>query len=202
MLIPKAQFWKFLAWHQTHVEWVGCTLHDMIQPSFSFLVGVALPFSIAARSGKGQSKRALTIHALQRASILTALGVFLRSIGKPQTYFTFEDTLSQIGLGYVFLFMLGFRSVREQWLAFLVIVVGYWAAFALYTPGAGHDPARLAAGPDWHHHVSGFAAHWDKNSNLAWAFDDWFLNLFPRPRDSRTTPAAMPRSASSRPSAR
>ena len=27
---------------------------------------------------------------------------------------------------------------------------------------------------------SGFAAHWDKNSNLAWAFDTWFLNLFPR----------------------
>jgi predicted acyltransferase len=28
--------------------------------------------------------------------------------------------------------------------------------------------------------LSGFAAHWDKNSNLAWAFDTWFLNLFPR----------------------
>lgn len=36
-------FWKFLAWHQTHVEWIGCSLHDLIQPSFSFLVGVALP---------------------------------------------------------------------------------------------------------------------------------------------------------------
>src|SRR5690242_20435969 len=32
-------FWNFLAWHQHHIEWVGCTLHDMIQPSFSFLVG-------------------------------------------------------------------------------------------------------------------------------------------------------------------
>ena len=29
-------------------------------------------------------------------------------------------------------------------------------------------------------HLTGFAAHWDKNSNLAWAFDTWFLNLFPR----------------------
>jgi predicted acyltransferase len=28
--------------------------------------------------------------------------------------------------------------------------------------------------------VTGFAAHWMKNSNLAWAFDTWFLNLFPR----------------------
>ena len=33
---------------------------------------------------------------------------------------------------------------------------------------------------DWPHHLTGFAAHWNKNSNLAWAFDTWFLNLFPR----------------------
>jgi predicted acyltransferase len=30
------------------------------------------------------------------------------------------------------------------------------------------------------HGLSGFAAHWQKNSNLAWQFDTWFLNLFPR----------------------
>jgi heparan-alpha-glucosaminide N-acetyltransferase len=28
-------------------------------------------------------------------------------------------------------------------------------------------------------HPVGFAAHWDINSNAAWAFDTWFLNLFP-----------------------
>jgi heparan-alpha-glucosaminide N-acetyltransferase len=173
-------FWNFLAWHQTHVEWVGCTLHDMIQPSFSFLVGVALPFSLAARSGRGESKRKMTWHAFQRAFILVALGVLLRSVGKPQTFYTFEDTLSQIGLGYVFLFLLGMRPVRDQWLAFLVIVIGYWAAFVVYTPGPEHDPSKLAAGSNWPHHVTGFAAHWDKNANLAWAFDVWFLNLFPR----------------------
>jgi predicted acyltransferase len=27
---------------------------------------------------------------------------------------------------------------------------------------------------------SGFLAHFNKNSNLSWAFDVWFLNLFPR----------------------
>ena len=35
-------FWELLCHHQSHVEWVGCSLHDLIQPSFSFLVGVAL----------------------------------------------------------------------------------------------------------------------------------------------------------------
>jgi predicted acyltransferase len=38
---PGNWFWAFLGYNQSHVEWAGCSLHDMIQPSFSFLVGVA-----------------------------------------------------------------------------------------------------------------------------------------------------------------
>src|SRR5438067_2230865 len=86
---PGSAVWTFLAHHQTHVEWVGCTLHDMIQPSFSFLVGVALPFSIAGRLARGQSKAAMTVHAFWRAFVLVCLGVFLRSVREQQTNFTF-----------------------------------------------------------------------------------------------------------------
>jgi predicted acyltransferase len=117
--------WNFLARHQDHVEWVGCVLHDMIQPSFSFLVGVALPFSIAARIAKGQSPVGMWVHGLWRALILVLLGVALRSTGSSQTNWTLEDTLSQIGLGYPLLFALGFTKVRTQWLALGVILVGY-----------------------------------------------------------------------------
>ncbi len=55
-------------------------LHDLIQPSFSFLVGVALPFSLAGRLARGQSKIRMTAHALWRSLILVFLGVFLRSL--------------------------------------------------------------------------------------------------------------------------
>src|SRR5438067_5536601 len=177
---PDDPVWKFLALHQTHVEWTGCSLHDLIQPSFSFLVGVALPFSLASRIARGQRFAVMAWHALWRSVILIFLGVFLRSVGKPQTNFTFEDTLSQIGLGYFFLFLFGFARPRWQWLAFAVLVVGYWAAFAAYTPPPDLDPASVGASPNWPHHPQGFAAHWDKNTNPAAAFDRWFLNLFPR----------------------
>src|SRR6187401_2532450 len=60
---PRNWFWGVLGYHQSHVEWAGCSLHDLIQPSFSFLVGVALPFSIAARLAKGQSRWAMFGHA-------------------------------------------------------------------------------------------------------------------------------------------
>jgi predicted acyltransferase len=178
---PDSGFWKFLAHHQTHVDWIGCSLHDMIQPSFSFLVGVALPFSLASRAARGQSRVKMTLHACWRALLLILLGVFLRSVGRPQTYWTFEDTLSQIGLGYVFLFLLGQRPVRDQWIALGVILVGYWAAFALFRlPGPEFDYAAVGVPQNWPHLMSGFQAHWNKNSNLAWSSDTWFLNLFPR----------------------
>jgi heparan-alpha-glucosaminide N-acetyltransferase len=174
-------FWSFLCKHQTHVEWIGCSLHDLIQPSFSFMVGVALPFSIASRFAKGQSGLHMTVHAFFRALILILLGVFLRSTHASQTNWTFEDTLTQIGLGYGFLFMLGFRPPRDQWIAFGLIIVGYWAVFAMFPlPSQDFDYSKTGVTPDWPHHLTGFAAHWNKNTNLAWAFDNWFLNLFPR----------------------
>jgi predicted acyltransferase len=120
-------------------------------------------------------------HACWRAFLLTALGIFLRSIGKPRTNFTFEDTLSQIGMGYVFLFFLAFVPVRAQLAALAALLVGYWALFALYpAPAPDFDYASVGVRPDWPHHYSGFLSHWNKNSNAAWAFDTWFLNLFPR----------------------
>jgi len=179
--LPESGFWGFLAHHQSHVEWIGCSLHDLIQPSFSFVVGVALPFSLAARMAKGQSQSQMAVHAFTRAFILICLGIFLRSVNRPMTYFTFEDTLTQIGLGYGFLFLLGMRSIRAQWIALGVILVGYWLAFALYhLPAPDFDTTTVGVAKDWPHWMSGFAAHWNKNTNLAWRFDLWFLNLFPR----------------------
>ena len=180
--LPDSEFWSFLAFHQTHVEWAGCSLHDLIQPGFSFLVGVAMPFSIAARRRRGKSTGSLWGHAVWRAIVLVLLGVFLRSLHRPQTYWTFEDTLSQIGLGYLPLFALGMAGRQWlNWTAFALIVAGYWAAFVLYPlPPEGFDFAAVGVPADWPHHRDGLAAHFNKNANLAIAFDQWFLNLFPR----------------------
>lgn len=170
--LPGNFFWAFLAQHQNHVAWGGCILHDLIQPGFSFLVGVALPFSLARRKAEGQPRLRLTLHAFWRALLLVLLGVFLRSIHSTQTNWTFVDTLTQIGLGYGFLYLLAWRSPRDQWAAFAAILVGYWLAFALY-------PLTQTIAPE-NQFYSGFAAHWNKNANFGSNFDIWFLNLFPR----------------------
>jgi predicted acyltransferase len=164
--LPGNVFWSVLAFHQTHVPWAGCSLHDTIQPGFSFLVGVALPYSIASRMARGETAGKLFLHALWRGLLLAALGIFLRSTDSTRTYFTFEDTLTQIGLGYPILFLLAFRPPKWQWAALGAILFGYWLAWALYPPIPGV--------------FTGFLAHWNKGNNFGNAFDVWFLNLFPR----------------------
>jgi predicted acyltransferase len=179
--LPESPIWRFLARCQTHVAWTGCTLHDLIQPSFSFLVGVALPFSLASRAARGQSLGRQVLHALWRSIVLIALGIFLRSVGKPQTNFTFEDTLTQIGLGYFALFWLGRAQPITRWFALITILVCYWALFTVWMPpGDSSNFSAPGVPSDWPYHFEGFAAHWNKNANFAWAFDTWFLNLFPR----------------------
>ena len=178
---PGVPIWEFLCTQQSHVEWRGCTLHDLIQPSFSFLVGAALPFSLAGRRRRGESIGWSFVHAMFRAIVLICLGIFLRSLSRSQTNFTFEDTLTQIGLGYGILFGIGHLPRRAQWISLAIVLVGYWLLFALYPlPGPEFSYPEVGVPADWPHLATGFAAHWNKNSNPAWAFDVWFLNLFPR----------------------
>jgi heparan-alpha-glucosaminide N-acetyltransferase len=177
--LPGSGFWAFWSHQWSHSQWIGCSMFDLIQPGFSFLVGVALPYSLARRITVGQPQWHRTLHAFWRALLLVFLGIFLRSVGGKETYWTFKDTLSQIGLGYGFLYLLALRSVRVQWLALAGILVSYWLLFALYPlPGPGFDWSHAGTSPA--QLLPGFAGHWSLNTNPAWAFDVWFLNLLPQ----------------------
>jgi len=111
---PESRFWALVAFNTTHVPWRGCSIHDLIQPAFSFLVGAALPFSIASRTARGERFSGMVVHAAWRSVVLIALGIVLRSLHSTKTYWTFEDTLTQIGLGYTVLFLIAFASLRVQ----------------------------------------------------------------------------------------
>ena len=172
--------WALIGYQFEHPPWAGFTLWDIIQPSFMFMVGVAVPWSVANRRARGQSFRSMLGHALWRALLLVLLSIFLQSSWSTRTDWSFNNVLAQIGLGYPFLFLLAFAKPRVQWTTAFGILFVYWLLFALYPlPPATFDWNTVGVPNDWPH-LSGFAAHWEKNWNPAASFDRWFLNLFPR----------------------
>ncbi len=137
---PIRPIWRAIGYQTEHVPWVGCSLWDMIQPSFMFIVGVAMIFSCTSREARGQSWGQMAWHAAWRSVVLILLGVFLRSSNTPQTNFMFEDVLTQIGLGYFFLFLLWNKRPSVQLAAALALLVGDWLMFYAYpVPPADFD---------------------------------------------------------------
>lgn len=177
---PESGVWQFLGRQCEHAAWQGWTLWDLIQPAFMFMVGVALPFSLAHRRARGAGFGALLGHALWRSAGLVLLAIFLTSAWSERTEWVFTNVLAQIGLGYPFLFLLALLMPRAQWWAAGGLLVAYWLAFALHPlPPPDFDWAAVGVPADWPV-LDGFAAHWEKNANFASDFDLWFLNLFPR----------------------
>ena len=164
-----------------HVAWRGCVFWDLIQPSFMFMVGVAMPFSYASRTARGETWSKMLVHALLRSVILVALAVFLASNWSRHTNYTFTNVLGQIGLGYTFVFLLLGRRPAVQLGTAIAILAAYWLLFAAYPlPDSDFPFAKYGAGEPGIT-MTGFFAHWNKNANVAATFDRWFLNLFPHP---------------------
>ncbi len=159
-VFPDSRFWQIVSTQASHTPWTGMTAWDLIQPAFMFMVGVALPWSVANRRSRGQTSDGLWGHALWRSIALILLGLMLVSLEESHTLFDFTNVLTQIGLGYLVVFALAWTTLRTQLLASVLILALVFVAFLLY-------PA-----PD-------YAAHWDRQANTAAAFDRWFINLLP-----------------------
>jgi predicted acyltransferase len=186
--------WQILGYQFDHVPWVGCSLWDLIQPSFMFMVGVAIPFSYASRRAKGESPGRIWFHAFIRSVVLIFLGVFLLSNWSRQTNWTFVNVLTQIGLGYMFVFALRGAGMIVQILVAALILTGYGAVF-VYSgfdvqrrkpierpiPVMNEENFRRAhAGPHESFEHDPYAAHWAKNMNFASDADEKFLSALRR----------------------
>lgn len=193
---PDCSIFQAIGYQFEHVAWVGCAFWDLIQPSFMFLVGVAVPYSLTRREAEGESTTKLIVHVLLRSVVLILLGIFLSSVGQPVTNFTFMNVLTQIGLGYPFLFLLRNRGLAVQVSVAILVLGAYWSWFAMTPVTLAQDPREINLPENWKL-LQGFEAHWQKNANPAAAFDRWLLNLFPAASDpanqtkSATNPAEV-----------
>lgn len=183
--------WDTLGYQLSHVAWTGCSLWDLIQPSFMFMVGVSLPFSMARRDAEGRAGWKTFLHTLWRSLVLVGLGVALSS-SVNGIRFTFVNVLAQIGLGYTFLYLLRGLSLKALAGCATVILLGYGAWFAFQPIDQAeveltkqylreHSDEPGLAELEWSQFREGsWAAHWNKHTNAAAQVDRDLLNRLPR----------------------
>lgn len=180
---PSSGFWQAVRYQFSHVEWVGCAYWDLIQPSFMFMVGVSMAFSFGKRAQVGESYTWMFFHAVRRSLILIFLGIFLISNSADSTNWSLMNVLTQIGLGYIFLFLLWGRGYVVQALAAIAILGGTWYLYTSHaTSGIDLEQGRPALGvtAEWaQQHLTGIPPVWHKNANVGHAIDVRLLNWLP-----------------------
>ena len=111
-----------IATQLTHHEWHGLYFWDLIQPFFMTIVGVAIPFAVAARQRKGDSDRSILQHAIKRSFILLLLGWSVYCISPGKIVWRFQDVLAQLSVTYLIAFLIMKKSTRFQ-ISFTLIIL-------------------------------------------------------------------------------
>jgi predicted acyltransferase len=133
--------WSHLFRQLDHSEWNGWTLTDLVFPTFLFLMGVAMVFSMDARTARGDCRWTRAGKIFSRAAKIFAIDLIL-------TYFPamhwarmrFYGVLTRIALCYLIagLIMLATKRVRVLAAIIAALLVGYWVLLRwVPVPGAG-----------------------------------------------------------------
>ncbi len=126
-------------WPLKHSRWNGWTPTDLVFPFFLFIVGVSMVLSFASRRKRGESTGQLLTHAVRRAIIIFALGVFLN--GFPNEYhpatIRIEGVLQRIALCYLLAALVILWTGTPGRVAIVAIcLIGYWVLMR-YVPVPG-----------------------------------------------------------------
>jgi predicted acyltransferase len=142
-------YWEGATFH----EGTGCTPWDLIQPSFMFIVGAAMPFAFARRQERGESWGRQFLHVVRRSLLLIAVGVFLDTYADRVLEVQMIRVLQQIAIGYFLAFFFLNRGPGVQALAAGLFLVGHTLAFFLYGWATQSPP-------------------WGPGHNVGWALDE------------------------------
>lgn len=134
--------WGWFRYQFDHTEWSGCTLWDLIQPAFTFIVGVAMALSLQRRLVQGATRMRLFGHVLWRALILIVLSNILSNWnGRGPLKLQFINVLCQIAFSYVLCFLIW--NLRFPWqvaAAAGIMILHHGLFYAFPGPAGPFDP--------------------------------------------------------------
>ena len=147
MLVNNPGDWGYVYAPFRHAAWNGWTYTDTVFPFFLWIVGVAMTFSFAKRMERGDDKKKLALHVLQRSAIIFLIGLLLNGLpfgllfGHQFSFSTMRipGVLQRIAVCYLVagLIVLNTGWKAQGWIA-TVILTMYWIAVAVIpVPGFG-----------------------------------------------------------------
>lgn len=146
VLVNNPGTWSAIYAPLRHADWHGCTPTDLIFPFFLFIVGVAIPFSLASRAVEGSGPALGRI--VRRALLIFALGILLHAIPWFQwDTLRIPGVLQRIALCYLVAALIYLAAgPRGQAIWAAALLLGYWAVMTL-VPVPGHAAGDL--GKEW-----------------------------------------------------
>jgi len=120
-----------------HVDWTGAVFWDLIQPSFMFMVGVAMPFALARRSELGATPGQNLKHVAGRALRLLLLSQFLIIVADQQMRIQLINVLSQIAFTYFLTYLILQMKPRWQAVSAAALLIFHSALFYLFPAPGG-----------------------------------------------------------------
>jgi predicted acyltransferase len=126
-----------------HAKWSGWTMTDLVFPTFLFLMGASMVFSLSSRVAKGDCRWTLAGHIISRGFrifLLAFVMVYLPRMQWHSMRFFGYGVLARIAISYVLAGLLLLISRRMVWMSAMVAVllVGYWVLLRFVpVPGYG-----------------------------------------------------------------
>ncbi len=128
-----------LAVQLDHVDWAGFHFYDMIFPTFLFMMGVAIPFSMARMIEQG-GQAAAARRIFRRAILLVLVGIlYYGGINHGFSHIRWMGVLQRFGLCYLAGALLYLRLGPRGLVAVCIgLLLGYWALLTFVpVPGVG-----------------------------------------------------------------
>lgn len=159
--------WAHVYRQLDHAPWNGFTCTDLVFPSFLFLVGASIVFSLQSRIARGESRKNLALHILRRSALLFIIKMFLTAFPYFHwTHLRIYGVLTRIALCYLAAGLICLFTQRARTLFAIVasLLIGYWVLMRFVpVPGFGTPTHEIQI--------------LDPNNNLA-AWLDRIVNAF------------------------
>ncbi|WP_419569657.1 acyltransferase family protein [Rheinheimera sp.] len=130
ILVNTPGSWSHVYSPLLHAAWDGFTFADLVFPTFLFVVGASMYFSLS----KLQPGPAAVWRISERALKLIALGILLNYLPftEPLAELRLPGVLQRIGLAYwAGALLVLYLPKRALWLTAVGLVLGYWALLVL-----------------------------------------------------------------------